>query len=156
MLADAEMRLVGPDGVRVIGAADFFTGFLSTAIHEDEILVEVVFPWSVSTNRWGFAEFAQRRGDFALGGAACIIPEEPATGVRVVAFGAADRTIRCLRAEALLQDSELTVDTIKAAAMEAGEEVRTHLASDDPETAYRFHLVEPMVLRALEQATARG
>lgn len=66
----AEMEALSPRGPRSLAAADFFTGFWSTALEPDEMLVNVRFPmW---TGRCGFAvrEFARRHGDFAVAGAA--------------------------------------------------------------------------------------
>jgi aerobic carbon-monoxide dehydrogenase medium subunit len=81
---DAELDVLSPRGSRRVPAADFFTGFLSTALEEDELLVAARFPvWS---GRCGFAvhEIARRHGDFAVAGAV--------VGVEV---GADDRIARC-------------------------------------------------------------
>src|SRR5215471_13650874 len=67
---EAEIAVVGPIGARVIEAHDFFLGPLMTALAADEIIVEVRLPAWPPERRWGFAEFARRRGDFALAGAA--------------------------------------------------------------------------------------
>lgn len=69
----AEMEALSPRGRRWLAAADFFTGFWSTALDPDEMLVNVRFPmW---TGRCGFAvrEFARRHGDFAVAGAAVAV-----------------------------------------------------------------------------------
>jgi carbon-monoxide dehydrogenase medium subunit len=81
---DAEMEALSPRGRRRLAAADFFTGFWSTALEPDELLVSVRFPaW---TGRCGFSvrEFARRHGDFAVAGAAV-----------AVGLGADDRVERC-------------------------------------------------------------
>ncbi len=80
----AEMEAQSPRGRRRLAAADFFTGFWSTALEPDEILVNARFPtW---TGRCGFAirEFARRHGDFAVAGAAV-----------AVSLGNDDRVERC-------------------------------------------------------------
>src|SRR5205085_5462576 len=66
---DAEMEATSPRGTRRIPAGAFFTGFWSTDLEPDELLVGVRFP--VWTGRCGFAvrEFARRHGDFAIAGA---------------------------------------------------------------------------------------
>ena len=81
---DAEMELLSPHGRRRVAAADFFTGFWSTALEPDELLVGVRFP--VWTGRCGFAlhELARRHGDFAVAGA-----------VVAVQLDADDRVVRC-------------------------------------------------------------
>jgi aerobic carbon-monoxide dehydrogenase medium subunit len=81
---DAEMEVVSPRGRRRLVAPEFFTGFWSTALEPDELLVRVRIPvWS---GRCGCAvrEFARRHGDFAVAGAAV-----------AVWLGADDRVERC-------------------------------------------------------------
>ncbi len=62
MTCDAEIAVVGKSGARVIQAADFFQGALTTALTADEIIVEVRLPAWPAGRRWGFEEFARRRG----------------------------------------------------------------------------------------------
>jgi carbon-monoxide dehydrogenase medium subunit len=81
---DADLEVLSPRGQRWVAAADFFTGFWSTALEHDELLVSARFPaW---TGRSGFAvqEFARRHGDFAVAGA-----------VVAVGLDADDRVERC-------------------------------------------------------------
>ena len=56
---------------RAVAAEDFFTGILETAVEPEELLAEVRLPPWPEGARWGFREFARRRGDFALAGVAC-------------------------------------------------------------------------------------
>ena len=58
---DAEFRVIGPSGERRIAAADFFVTYLTTALAEDEILLEVTFPERPAGEGVGFAEGS---GDF--------------------------------------------------------------------------------------------
>src|SRR5437899_1605685 len=67
---DAEIAVVGKSGAHVIQAADFFQGALTTALTPDEIIVEIRLPAWPAGRRWGFEEFARRRGDFAMAAAA--------------------------------------------------------------------------------------
>ena len=65
---DAEIRVLGAKGERVIPAGRFFTGALTTTLADDEIIVEARLPAWPAKRRWGFEELARRRGDFALAG----------------------------------------------------------------------------------------
>src|ERR1043165_344048 len=67
---EAEIVVMGQAGRRVIKAADFFQGALTTALNPDEIILEIRLPPWPAGRRWGFQEFARRRGDFALAAAA--------------------------------------------------------------------------------------
>src|ERR1700691_2675983 len=65
---EAKIAVVGKSGARVIEVADFFRGPLMTALTPDQIITEIRFPHWPARRRFGFAEFARRRGDFALAG----------------------------------------------------------------------------------------
>src|SRR5262245_63511766 len=66
---DADILVTGKSGSRVIPAADFFLGALTTALEPDEIITEIRMPAWPARRRFGFKEFARRRGDFAMAGA---------------------------------------------------------------------------------------
>src|SRR5262249_12765366 len=69
LTCDAEIAVVGKSGAHVIQAADFFQGALTTALTPDEIIVEIRLPAWPAGRRWGFEEFARRRGARAAAGA---------------------------------------------------------------------------------------
>src|SRR5580658_8439609 len=73
---EAAIAVLGKSGERVIAAADFFRGPLMTALTADEIITEIRFPAWPAHRRFGFAEFARRRGDFALAAAALFYDED--------------------------------------------------------------------------------
>ncbi|HEY9521649.1 MAG TPA: FAD binding domain-containing protein [Thermopolyspora sp.] len=100
LLADARLEVRSATASRTIDAADFFRGYLSTALEEDEILVRLALEIPPPGTRWGFCEFAQRHGDFAEAGAACLLP--PDSRPRVAAFGAAGLPFRCPETESVL------------------------------------------------------
>ncbi|HEU4671828.1 MAG TPA: xanthine dehydrogenase family protein subunit M [Candidatus Limnocylindrales bacterium] len=152
LLLDAELVATGPSGERRIPARDFFAGFLTTTLAEDELLTEIRIP-AQTARRWGFREYAQRRGDFALAGAATTVGIDAAGRIdeaRIVVFGTSDRPIRARSAEAALAGAEPSADGLDAAATAAADEA----AADDPrpDAAYRRVLTRTMVRRALEDA----
>src|ERR1700716_4054046 len=67
---EATIAVTGKSGARVIPADSFFQGALTTALAPDEIITEIRFPAWPAGRRFGFEEFALRRGDFALTGGA--------------------------------------------------------------------------------------
>ncbi|HLO34552.1 MAG TPA: xanthine dehydrogenase family protein subunit M [Candidatus Deferrimicrobium sp.] len=155
LLLDASLTVAGPTGVRTIAAADFFLGFLTTALADDEILTDITLRIPSSGSGWGFQEFAQRHGDFALAGAAVVVsPGEMGRVERasIVVFGGPDAPLRAAAAEAALIGESLTVAVIEHAAALA-----TQVLDEDPraDTAYRRRLTETMVSRALADAGQR-
>src|SRR5262249_61439268 len=63
---DAEIVARSVGGTRVIPGREFFTGIMTTALAEDELLTEVRLPLLSPQTRFGFYEFNRRAGDFAL------------------------------------------------------------------------------------------
>jgi carbon-monoxide dehydrogenase medium subunit len=155
---EAEMAVTGRAGSRVIRAADFFLGALTTALEPDEIIAEIRLPAWPRGRRWGFQEFARRRGDFAMAGAALFYDEDGkgrATNAHVGVIGVADRPLRLAAVEEALNAQVVDEKTIERAQKAAS-------ASVDPQddihatAAYRRALVGTMVERALLDASARA
>jgi len=152
----ADIVARGGAGSRVIAAADFFRGALITALQPDEIVTEIRFPAWPRQRRYGFREFARRRGDFALAAAAVTFDEveQKFRNVRVGAIGVGDRPIRLGAAERALEGGAMTQAAIASCAAAAA-------AAADPADdihasgAYRKTLIEVMVERALRDAVDR-
>jgi carbon-monoxide dehydrogenase medium subunit len=153
---DAGIVALGSAGPRVIAAADFFRGALVTALRPDEIVTEIRFPAWPRQRRYGFREFARRRGDFALAAAAVTFDEieKKFRNVRVGAVGIGDRPMRVAAAERALEGGEMTEATIAGCAAAASAAVDP---ADDihASAAYRKTLIGVMVERALRDAAGR-
>jgi aerobic carbon-monoxide dehydrogenase medium subunit len=151
---DAEIAVVGKSGTRVYQAADFFQGALTTALAPDEIIVEVRLPLWPKGRRWGFQEFARRRGDFVMA-AAAVFSDQDARGracnAHVGAIGVGDRPLRLDAVESVINGQSIDEATIAKAEAAAS-------AAVDPQddihasAAYRRALVGTMVERALIRA----
>jgi carbon-monoxide dehydrogenase medium subunit len=153
---EAEISVLGKSGARVIKAGEFFHGPLMTALAADEIIVDVRLPVWPARRRWGFREFARRRGDFALAAAAVFYDEDEngkARNAHVGAIGVSDRPLRLHAVEAVLNGRPIDEETIANADAAAS-------AAVDPQddihasAAYRRALIGTMVERALRAARA--
>jgi aerobic carbon-monoxide dehydrogenase medium subunit len=153
---DADIVAHGSAGPRVIAAADFFRGALITALRPDEIVTEIRFPAWPRRRRYGFREFARRRGDFALAAAAVTFDEidKKFRNVRVGAVGIGDRPMRLAAAERALEGREMIEAAIAGCAAAASAAVDP---ADDihASAAYRKTLIGVMVERALRDAAGR-
>jgi aerobic carbon-monoxide dehydrogenase medium subunit len=153
---DADIVAHGSAGPRVIAAADFFRGALITALRPDEIVTEIRFPAWPCRRRYGFREFARRRGDFALAAAAVTFDEidKKFRNVRVGAVGIGDRPMRLAAAERALEGREMIEAAIAGCAAAASAAVDP---ADDihASAAYRKTLIGVMVERALRDAAGR-
>lgn len=152
VLLDAVIETANPDGGREIAARNFFLAPLTTALEPDEIVVAVRFPGLPAGAGWGFEEHAQRRGDFAVAGAAAIVVRDgdTVTEARIALMGVHDTPLRAVAAE-----QAMMADGIEAAAIAAqGEAEPTndlHGSAD-----YRRHLVGALTRRALTAAFERA
>jgi carbon-monoxide dehydrogenase medium subunit len=153
VVCDALVQLIGPNGRRDIEAGKFFTGALSTALAQDELIVGVRLPAWPATRRWGFEEFARRRGDFAMAGALVFYDDADgkATNAHVGVIGACTRPHRVAQAEAALNGRPIDDSTIQAAARAA------ERAIDPPSdlhasAEYRRSLFGTLLERALARA----
>jgi carbon-monoxide dehydrogenase medium subunit len=151
---DAEMEAVSPRGRRVVPAAEFFTGFWSTALERDELLAAVRLPkWS---GRCGFAvrEFARRHGDFAIAGAAVAVQFDGDDRIERCAiglFGLGSTPLRAPAAEqaALGAKSDVAVRDLGQLAMSELVDVPSDLHGS---ARYRTRVGAAMVERALVDA----
>ena len=153
---DAQIAVVGKGGTRTIAASDFFLGPLTTALEPDEIIVDVHLPAWPAGRRFGFQEFARRRGDFAMAAAAVFYDPDKsgrATNAHVGVMGVGDTPLRLPSVEAVLNGQMINEATIAKA------EAATSAAVDPRDdihapAAYRRALVGTMVERALKAAAA--
>lgn len=85
-----EVLISSKKGKRAVKADDFFTGVMSTARNDDELIESVSFPCRRPGEGFAFAEFARRHGDFAIVACAAIATEN---SVRLAVGGVADRPV---------------------------------------------------------------
>ena len=134
----------GSGGEREIPAAEFFTGFLETALAPDELLTEVRVP-KVAGAGWSYQKFNRRALDWAIVGVAAV--RNGTTGVALVNMGSTP--LRASAVESALAGGASAAEAAQAAA--EGTEPPTDLNAS-PE--YRRHLAQVLVRRALEEAGA--
>ena len=133
----------GPDGERMIAAADFFQGFLETALQPDELLTEVRLP-KLGGAGWAFEKFTRRSQDWAIVGVAAV--RNGTTGVALVNMGATP--LRATAVEEALATGASVADA--AAVADQGTEPSADLNAS---AEYRRHLARVLVRRALERAS---
>ena len=85
-----EILLSSTRGQRRVAAADFFTGLMSTAREEDELIEAAIVPRRQPGHGYAFREFARRHGDFAIVACAAIAD---ARAARLAVGGVADRPV---------------------------------------------------------------
>ena len=159
MLAlEAEFRVAGPGARRTVPAADFFLGPLSTALHDDELLIEVQIPAQPARTGWAFEEVARRPGGFAIVGAAALVSlaeDGSVLKTRLAIAGAGPVPEHARSAEAMLSGAQPRPALLAEAANVAADELE--VTSDALVSAqYRRHLVGVLAARALARALDRA
>lgn len=135
-------------GRREIPASELFTGFLSTSVRPDELIVGVDLPGAEPRTGTAIVEVSRTRGDFAIVGAVAIVRREPIDdrlAWRVSLFGV-DATPILLTGECTSDDPD-RVAAEAAAAVDPGSDV--HGSAE-----YRRHLVRVVVQRAMRAAVS--
>jgi carbon-monoxide dehydrogenase medium subunit len=130
----------GPGGERAIAAADFFEGFLESALTPEEIITEVRVPKATGAG-FGFQKFNRRAQDWAIVGVAAVGGDRP--GVALVNMGSTP--IRASAVEARLADGASPEQAAEVA--DEGTEPPTDLNASEE---YRRHLARVLVRRALD------
>ena len=149
----AEMVARSARGTRVIDAADYFRGIMTTALEPDELLAEVRLPVISDDTRFGFYEFNRRAGDFAMGMA--LVTLQLQDGVIVgprVGVGAAEPHPRRIAASEELLTGRAPEAAVFRAAGEAAAAGIDPLTDAQTDAVYRRELVAAVTRRALEQA----
>ncbi len=135
----------GPNGERLIAAADFYKGFLESALQPDEMLTEIRVP-KMNGAKWGFEKFNRRAQDWAIVGVAAWRSKD-ASGVALVNMGSTP--ILATSVSEALKSGASIADAAEQAATEAEPQDDLNASSE-----YRVHLAKVLVRRALEKASA--
>jgi len=150
---DAEFVVCGQSGERVVPAAEWFEGYLTTSRRPDELLVEVRFPTAGRGTGISFLEVARRHGDFAIVGlaASLTLSEGAISDARLAFAGISDVPVRAVHAEDLLVGETPSTELFAEAARRATDDIDPpadlHGSSD-----YRKKVAAALVRRGLRAA----
>jgi carbon-monoxide dehydrogenase medium subunit len=149
----AELVVRGPSGERVVPAAEWFEGYLTTSRRPDELLTQVRFPAAGRGTGISFQEVARRHGDFAIVGlaASLTLSDGTITDARLALAGMSDVPVRAAGAEDLLvgerPSTELFDEAARRATGDMDPPADLHGSSD-----YRKKVAAALVRRGLRAA----
>ena len=150
---DAELVVCGQSGERVVPAAEWFEGYLTTSRRPDELLTQVRFPAAERGTGISFQEVARRHGDFAVVGlaASLTLSGGAISAVRLAFAGMSDVPVRATGAEDFLVGEEPSPELFDEAALRATGDLNPpadlHGSSD-----YRKKVAAALVRRGLRAA----
>lgn len=131
-------------GTRVLRAADFFTGALSTARRRNELLTKVRVPVARPGEGFAFAEVSRRHGDFAV---LAVAVAADARTIRIGIGGAADTpVVRTIAADTVGAALDSRLDAL---AWEIGGHDDIHATA-----RYRRELIRRLGRKTIEEALA--
>ncbi|TFV70303.1 xanthine dehydrogenase family protein subunit M [Blastococcus sp. CT_GayMR19] len=150
---DAEFVIAGLNGRRTVGAAEFFVDYLTTALEEGELLVEIRVPKLQGT--WGmhYEKFNRVAQAWSIVAVAAAVRREGGViaEARIGLTNMGPVPLRASGVEAALAGAEATAEAIAAAADRAAE--GTSPSSDlNAQADYRQHLVTVLTRRAVTAA----
>ena len=150
---DAEFVVRGPSGERIVPAAEWFEGYLTTSRLPDELLVQVRFPAAARGTGTSCEEVARRHGDVAIVGLATSLTLSGGaiTDARLAFAGMSDVPVRAAGAEDLLvgerPSAELFDEAARRASGDTDPPADLHGSSD-----YRKKVAAALVRRGLRAA----
>jgi aerobic carbon-monoxide dehydrogenase medium subunit len=148
---NANIVLRSATGERSVTADNFFQGLYTTEMQEDEIVMACEFPIITARQTHDFSELARRHGDYAVAGLA--VCSEP--GNNHLAFlGIADRPIRALNAEAILNASPSFNDALIEEAVASLKTELEPLADLTHSEESKLHLAGVLLKRALKRISS--
>src|SRR5262245_2026205 len=154
----AEFVCEGTKGRRTVKVDDWFQGLMSTALREDELLVEVRVPIPAAGTGAAYMKFPHPASRFAVAGVAAVVSLDAkgaCTKAGIGVTGAGTKAVRAKGVEAGLNGKTLDKATIEAAAQKAsdGVDVQADLQGSEE---YKAHLVRVFARRAIEAAVQRA
>jgi carbon-monoxide dehydrogenase medium subunit len=150
---DAEFVLAGPGGRRSVGAADFFVDYLTTAMDDGELLVEVRVP--KLGDEWGvrYEKFNRVAQAWSIVAVAAAVRREGGriAEARIGLTNMGATPLRATATEAALVGADLSLDAVTAAAALAAD--GTSPSNDlNAQADYRQHLAQVLTRRAVVAA----
>jgi CO/xanthine dehydrogenase FAD-binding subunit len=159
LVLEGRIRARSAGAEREIAAGDLFKGFFTTSLEPIELVTEVTVPRRAPREGSAFVEFAPRRGDFAIVGAAARVvfdDDGRCSTARAAGCGLADVPVDLSAATARLMGSETADDeSLRAVAADVptlfdpGSDL--HASADD-----RRELAQILIIEAIRRSWQRA
>ena len=156
---DARMIATGPRGERAIPAEEFFTGIMTTALREDEILTGVRFPAAGPGQGSAYEKFSHPASRYAVLGAAALITMQggTCTAARIALGGLLPNARRAVAVEKALIGKPATDASIAAASRQVRADLGNDVTGDIFASAeYRSAMAPVYIKRAIAAAVRRA
>ena len=156
---DARIVAIGPAGERTIPADGFFTGIMSTALADNEVVTAIVVPSSARGQGSAYEKFSHPASRYAVIGVAAsvTVAGNVCSAARVALGGLLPHASRAAAVEKALTGKPLDTSAIANAAAQAGSDLGDDVTGDIfASAAYRKAVAPVYVKRAIAAAAARA
>jgi carbon-monoxide dehydrogenase medium subunit len=156
---DATVRLCRQSGERWVPARDFYIGLFTTALAQDEILVEIALPSLPPRTGWSIQEIARRHGDYAIVGVAATVTLDEqgrCAQSQLALLSVGEGPVQAQQAIKLLQGETPTPALLAAAAETAAQTDIDPNGDIHASAAFRRHLAKVLTRKALTEAFERA
>jgi len=156
---DAQIVAIGPKGERTIAADGFFTGIMSTALAENEVLTAIVVPASAKGQGSAYVKFSHPASRYAVIGVAASVTVEKnqCSAARVALGGLLPHASRAKSVEKALTGKGLDTASVAAASGQVSADLGGDVTGDIYASAkYRAAVAPVYVKRAVAAAAARA
>jgi carbon-monoxide dehydrogenase medium subunit len=145
----SEMVIAGGSGRRTVPAAEFFTDIFTTALGEDDVLVEIRVPKHTG---WGahYEKFSRTAQAWSIAGVAAAVRMDNGTiaEAKVALTNMGTTPVRAAAVEQALVGQPATDEAVRAAAASAAEGTDPP-SNIDGDADYRRHLAQVLTRRAV-------
>jgi len=156
---DARIVAIGPAGERTIPADGFFTGIMSTALADNEVVTAIVVPSSARGQGSAYVKFSHPASRYAVIGVAAsvTVAGNVCSTARVALGGLLPHASRAAAVEKALTGKPLDTSAVANAAAQAGSDLGDDVTGDIfASAAYRKAVAPVYVKRAIAAAAARA
>ena len=156
---DARIVAIGASGERTLAADGFFTGIMSTALAENEVVTAIVVPVAARGQGSAYVKFPHPASRYAVIGVAASVTmsKNECAAARVALGGLLPRATRARAVEKALTGKALDAAAIAAAAAQVASDLGNDVTGDIfASAAYRAAVAPVYVKRAIAAAAARA
>jgi carbon-monoxide dehydrogenase medium subunit len=156
---DARIVAVGVSGERTIAADGFFTGIMSTALADNEVVTAIVVPAAARGQGSAYVKFPHPASRYAVIGVAAVVTmmNNECSAARVALGGLLPHAMRAATVEQALTGKSLDTAAIASAASQVSSALGREVIGDIFASAeYRAAVAPVYVKRAIAAAAARA
>lgn len=156
----AKVRILGPEGERIIPLEDFFTGVGKTSLKIGELLVEIQVPVPLPNTKGLYLKHLTRGAiDLPIVNVTVLITLEPedkvCKDIRIVLGSVASTPIRARKAEEIMRGKRFDEDLINRTAQAASDEAHPRPGSIRASVEYKKEMIKVFTRQIIKEVVSQ-